>query len=83
MGFDRQREVVQSMGFGGDSMKVGDLVKVSNNGLTAVGYIADVFTNFYTVKYFAILESKTTQKPTGGVWSEQYMQLLSSVKKCP
>jgi len=64
-------------------MKVGDLVKVSNNGLTAVGYIADVFTNFYTVKYFAILESKTSKKPTGGVWSEQYMQLLSSVKKCP
>ena len=64
-------------------MKAGDLVKVSNNGLTAIGYIADAFTNFYTVKYFVILESVGTQKPTGGVWSEHYMQLLSSVKKCP
>jgi len=65
----------------GDKMKVGDLVKVSNNGLTAIGYIADAFTNFYTVKYFAILEGKTSQKPTGGIWSEQYMRLLSSDKK--
>lgn len=65
----------------GDKMKVGDLVKVSNNGLTAIGYIADAFTNFYTVKYFAILESKVSQNTTSGVWSEQYMRLLSSDKK--
>ncbi len=62
-------------------MKTGDLVKVSNNGLTAIGYIADAFTNFYTVKYFAILESKVSQNTTSGVWSEQYMRLLSSDKK--
>jgi len=65
----------------GDKMKTGDLVKVSNNGLTAIGYIADAFTNFYTVKYFAILESKVSQNTTSGVWSEQYMRLLSSDKK--
>ncbi len=67
----------------GDKMKVGDLVKVSNNGFTAIGYIADAFGHFHTVKYFAILENINPQKPTGGVWSEQYMQLLSSDKKCP
>lgn len=66
----------------GDKMKVGDLVKVSNNGLTAIGYIADAFTNFYTVKYFAILESDHQRTmDTSGIWSEQYMRLLSSDKK--
>lgn len=67
----------------GDKMKVGDLVKVSNNGFTAIGYIADAFTHFHTVKYFAILENINPHKPTNGIWSEQYMQLLSSDKKCP
>ena len=63
-------------------MKVGDLVKVSNNGLTAIGYIADAFVNFYTVKYFAILESNPQRTmDTSGIWSEQYMRLLSSYKK--
>jgi rRNA processing protein Gar1 len=66
----------------GDKMKVGDLVKVSNNGLTAIGYIADAFGNFYTVKYFAILESDHQRTmDTSGIWSEQYMRLLSSDKK--
>jgi hypothetical protein len=63
-------------------MKTGDLVKVSNNGLTAIGYITDSFTNFYTVKYFAILENDHQHTiPTGGIWSRAYMQLLSSDKK--
>jgi hypothetical protein len=57
-------------------------VKVSNNGLTAIGYIADAFGNFYTVKYFAILESNHQRTmDTSGIWSEQYMRLLSSDKK--
>ena len=64
-------------------MKVGDLVKVSNNGFTAVGYIADTFTGFHCIKYFAILENNTSHKPTGGVWSERHIQVLSEDKKCP
>ena len=74
------------MGFGVSIMKVGDLVKVSNNGFTAIGYIADAFGHFHTVKYFAILENINPQNRhqlAGGVWSERYMQLLSSDKKCP
>ena len=64
-------------------MKVGDLVKVSNNGFTAIGYIADTFTHFHTIKYFAILENNTSTRPTGGVWSGRYIQVLSEDKKCP
>ena len=64
-------------------MQVGDLVRVSNNGFTAIGYIADNFTNFYTIKYFAILEKNGYRETACGIWSEPHIQLLSSVKKCP
>ena len=64
-------------------MKVGDLVKVSNNGLTAIGYISDTYIGFHTIKYFAILENNSSIKPIGGVWSERYIQVLSEDKKCP
>ena len=35
-------------------MKVGDLVKVSNNGFTAIGYIKEVTrSGYYVVHYFS------------------------------
>ena len=62
-------------------MKVGDLVKVSNKGFTAIGYIKETAHVYYTVRYLAILEDhgEYTNR-TGGIWSEQYMTLLKEVK---
>tara|TARA_R100001510_G_C7600640_1_gene167335 strand:+ start:110 stop:325 length:216 start_codon:yes stop_codon:yes gene_type:complete len=63
-------------------MKVGDLVKVSNKGFTAIGYIKEKTGHvYYTVRYLATLEDhgKHTNR-TGGIWSEQYMTLLKEVK---
>ena len=63
-------------------MKVGDLVKVSNKGFTAIGYIKEKTGHVYcTVRYLAILEDhgEYTNR-TGGLWSEQYMALLKEVK---
>ena len=64
-------------------MQVGDLVKVSNNGFTAIGYIATILGKFHTIKYFAILEKNGYRETACGIWSEPHIQLLSSVKKCP
>ncbi len=62
-------------------MKVGDLVKVSNKGFTAIGYIAEKTGHvYYTVRYFATLEGHEKRNHTGGIWSEQYMTLLGEVK---
>ena len=62
-------------------MKKGDLVKVSNKGFTAIGYIKETAHVYYTVRYLAILEDhgEYTNR-TGGIWSEQYMTLLKEVK---
>lgn len=64
-------------------MQVGDLVRVSNNGFTAIGYITTIYGKFHTIKYFAILEKNGYRETGGGIWSEPYIQLLSSDKKCP
>jgi len=64
-------------------MKVGDLVKVSNKGFTAIGYIKEKTGNvYYVVHYFATLENRSSLrgKRTGGIWSEEYMTLLKEVK---
>ena len=66
-------------------MKVGDLVKVSNKGFTAIGYISEKNVNrtYYTVRYFVTLEDRSSggkRNRTGGIWSEQYMTLLKEVK---
>jgi len=64
-------------------MKKGDLVKVSNKGFTAIGYISEKNVNrtYYTVRYFVTLEDRSSgRKRTGGIWSEQYMTLLKEVK---
>ena len=52
-------------------MKVGDLVKVSNKGFTAIGYIKEKTGNvYYVVHYFATLENRSSLrgKRTGGIW---------------
>jgi len=65
-------------------MKVGDLVKVSNKGFTAIGYIKEKTGHvYYTVRYFVTLEDRSSggkRNRTGGIWSEQYMTLLGEVK---
>ena len=67
-------------------MKVGDLVKVSNNGFTAIGYIRQVLMKgAYAVDYFVIHKNNcdTSVMSTGGIWSKRYIQVLSEDKKCP
>ena len=66
-------------------MKVGDLVKVSNNGFTAIGYIKDIFCGAYAVDYFVIHKNNCDRSvmSTGGLWSKRYIQVLSEDKKCP
>tara|TARA_B100000212_G_C27355119_1_gene525495 strand:+ start:396 stop:608 length:213 start_codon:yes stop_codon:yes gene_type:complete len=62
-------------------MKVGDLVKVSNKGFTAIGYIKEKTGHvYYVVRYLATLEDHGKGNRTGGIWSEQYMTLLKEVK---
>ena len=64
-------------------MKKGDLVKVSNNGFTAIGYIKErtASTQYYTVHYFTILEDNHhSGAKIGGLWSKQYIKVLKEVQ---
>ena len=62
-------------------MKVGDLVKVSNKGFSAVGYITEVTeSGYYIVHYFAQHGEHTHKDTTGGLWTDEYTQLLKEVK---
>ena len=61
-------------------MKVGDLVKVSNKGFTAVGYIKEVtHSGFYIVHYFAQHGERTRKDTTSGLWTKEYTQLLREI----
>ena len=62
-------------------MKVGDLVKVSNKGFTAIGCVTKVCdTGYYIVHYFAQLGKDTDPRSKGGLWSTPYITLLKEVK---
>lgn len=62
-------------------MKVGDLVKVSNKGFSAIGYITEVTKHgYYVVHYFAQHGYGGHPSSTGGLWSKDYTQLLKEVK---
>ena len=61
-------------------MKVGDLVKVSNKGFTAIGYIKENGGVYYTVRYLVTLEDNGKGNHTGGLWSPRYVTLLEEVK---
>ena len=62
-------------------MKVGDLVKVSNNGFTAIGYITRVWDDKHCiVHYFSQCGKGTSDFSTGGVWSTPYVTILKEVK---
>ena len=60
-------------------MKKGDLVKVSNNGFSGIGYITQVCkSGYYVIHYFSHDdENKGIQ---GGLWSPPYITLLKEVK---
>ena len=61
-------------------MKVGDLVKVSNKGFTAVGYIKEVTeSGWYIVHYFAQHGQGTRKDTTVGLWTKEYTQLLKEI----
>ena len=61
-------------------MQVGDLVRVSNKGFTAVGYITEVTeSGFYIVHYFAQFGQSTRKDTTGGLWTKEYTQLLKEI----
>ena len=61
-------------------MKVGDLVKVSNNGFTAIGYIRQVTgSGYYIVHYFSH-DGEEQSRCTCGLWTKEYTQLLKEVK---
>ena len=62
-------------------MKKGDLVKVSNNGFSAIGCVTKVTdTGYYIVHYFAQLGNHTDPRSKGGLWSAPYITLLKEVK---
>ena len=62
-------------------MKVGDLVKVSNKGFTAIGCVTKVCdTGYYIVRYFAQFGKDTDPRSKGGLWSAPYITLLKEVK---
>ena len=65
-------------------MKTGDLVKVSNNGFTAIGYIKKVCIGergkHYIVHYFSQHGKGTSDFSIGGVWSAPYVTILKEVK---
>ncbi len=61
-------------------MQVGDLVRVSNKGFTAVGYIKEVTqTGHYIVYYFAQFGQRTRKDTTGGLWTKEYTQPLKEI----
>jgi len=61
-------------------MKVGDLVKVSNNGFTGIGYIAEVCNSgYYVVHYFSQHGNGADLRNTGGLWSHPYITSLKEV----
>ena len=63
-------------------MKVGDLVKVSNKGFSAIGCVTKVCdTGYYVVHYFAQNEERSQNSwSSGGLWSAPYITLLKEVK---
>ena len=62
-------------------MKIGDLVKVSNNGFSAIGCITKVTdTGYCIIHYFAQLGKHTDPRSKGGLWSAPYITLLKEVK---
>ena len=62
-------------------MKAGDLVKVSNNGFTAIGYIKRVWDDKHCiVHYFSQHGKGTSDFSTSGVWSAPYVTILKEVK---
>ena len=62
-------------------MKVGDLVKVSNKGFSAIGYIAEITrSGYYMVHYFSQSGYGGHPHATGGLWTDEYTQLLKEVK---
>ena len=62
-------------------MKVGDLVKVSNNGFSAIGCITKVCdTGYCIIHYFSQSGKKAHPRSTGGLWSAPYITLLKEVK---
>ena len=62
-------------------MKVGDLVKVSNNGFTAIGYIKKVWDHrTCIVHYFSQHGKGRGAFSKGGVWSAPYVTVLKEVK---
>ena len=52
-------------------MKVGDLVKVSNKGFSAIGYITEVTSGYYMVHYF-LKWLWWSSNATGGLWTKEY-----------
>jgi hypothetical protein len=65
-------------------MRVGDLVKVSNNGFAAIGYIKNrtSTSQYYRVQYTAILEDSYdsgAKVGTLGLWSKEYIKALKEV----
>ena len=61
-------------------MKIGDLVKVSNRGFSAIGCITKICdSGYYIVHYFSQHGKDTHHKCTGGLWSYPYMTLLKEV----
>ena len=60
-------------------MKKGDLVKVSNNGFTGIGYITEVCdSGYYIIHYFS--HDGQDKRIQGGLWSPPYITLLKEVK---
>ncbi len=60
-------------------MKTGDLVRVSNNGFTGIGYITEVCDSGYCVIHYFFHDGKD-KACTGGLWSHPYITLLKEVK---
>ena len=61
-------------------MKVGGLVKVSNNGFTAIGYIKEITDRgYYVVHYFSQHGNGADLRSTGGLWSHPYITAIKEV----
>ena len=63
-------------------MKVGDLVKVSNKGFSAIGCITKVCDTGYCVIHYFSQSGRGSQNSwsKGGLWSAPYITLLREVK---
>tara|TARA_R100000030_G_scaffold87500_1_gene71237 strand:+ start:29 stop:205 length:177 start_codon:yes stop_codon:yes gene_type:complete len=57
-------------------MKVGDLVRVSNNGFTTTGFIRGMVGEYFLVRYFEVFPEENVHS---GLWTSKHITVLTEL----